>query len=296
MIEFRKMHGLGNDFVVLDSRRKSVNLSLEQIRLIADRHLGIGCDQIMIMHPAKTSGDIYLQMLNADGSEAGACGNGTRCVASILLSELNKPKVHIETFSGVLSAYKKNNMIAVDMGPACFSPEDIPFSNADLNLEDLLYVPFPEVLSQTATLVSMGNPHAVFFVSDCEAIELEVIGPLIESHAYFPHRANVEFVQRLSDQKFRMRVWERGAGITMACGSGACAAAVAGARLGLVKGEVEIELDGGSLWIEILSDYHDVLPKESSGKNRVIMTGPVSYSFSGQITDLLSEAGKGMTQ
>ena len=111
MIEFRKMHGLGNDFVVLDSRIKSVNLSLEQIRLIADRHLGIGCDQIMIMHPAKTSGDIYLQMLNADGSEAGACGNGTRCVASILLSELNKPEVHIETLSGVLSAYYKNNMI-----------------------------------------------------------------------------------------------------------------------------------------------------------------------------------------
>ena len=119
MIEFRKMHGLGNDFVVLDSRRKSVNLSLEQIRLIADRHLGIGCDQIMIMHPAKTSGDIYLQMLNADGSEAGACGNGTRCVASILLSEFDKPEVHIETLSGVLSAYYKNNMIAVDMGPAC---------------------------------------------------------------------------------------------------------------------------------------------------------------------------------
>jgi diaminopimelate epimerase len=119
---------------------------------------------------------------------------------------------------------------------------------------------------------------------------------LIENHAYFPHRANVEFVQRLSDQTFRMRVWERGAGITMACGSGACAAAVAGARLGLVKGEVEIKLDGGSLWIEILADYNDVLPKESSGKNRVIMTGPVSYSFSGQITDLLSEAGKGMTQ
>ena len=290
------MHGLGNDFVVLDSRKTPLKVSPEQARLIADRHMGIGCDQLMILRPPKASGDIFLQMLNADGSEVGACGNGTRCVASILLSELNKTKVHIETISGVVSAFYHKDMIAVDMGPARFLPEDIPFLNTDLKLDDLLEVPFPELLSEKATLVSMGNPHAVFFVSDCEAVELEVIGPLIENHSYFPQKTNVEFVHYLSKGKFRMRVWERGVGITKACGSGACAAAVAGARLGLMKGEVEIELDGGSLWIEILADYSGALPKESSGKNRVIMTGPTSHSFSGCFADLLWHDGQSVNQ
>lgn len=296
MIKFKKMHGLGNDFVVLDSRKTPLKLSPEQTRLIADRHLGVGCDQIMIMHPPKASGDIFLEMLNADGSETGACGNGTRCVASILLSELKKTEVHIETVSGVLKAFYHKDMISVDMGPARFLPADIPFLSDNLRLDDLLKVPFPELFSETATLVSMGNPHTVFFVSDCEAVELEVLGPLIENHSYFPQKTNVEFVHRLPKGGFRIRVWERGVGITRACGSGACAVAVAGARLGLVKGEVEIELDGGSLWIEILSEYSGSLPKESSGKNKVIMTGPVSDSFSGCLTDLLLQAGEGVGQ
>ena len=222
----------------------------------------------------------FLQ-LNADGSEANACGNGTRCVASVLLSELKKQKVLIETISGIVSAYFNGSMIAVDMGPANFLPKDIPFDNSKLQLDDLLFVPFSEIISKTATLVSMGNPHAVYFVPNCEIIELEKIGPLIENHYSFPDRTNVEFVQKLSDGRMRMRVWERGAGITRACGSGACAVAVAGARHGFIDRKVEILLDGGSLWIEIVTDEKGILKKESSGKNRVIMTGPVTKSFSG---------------
>lgn len=287
MIDFTKMHGLGNDFVLIDARKVSVNLKSKHIQAIADRHLGVGCDQVMIMHPAKKSGDIFLQMLNADGSEAGACGNGTRCVASVLLSELKADVVHIETFSGTLRAFNNGNMVAVDMGPAYFMPEDIPFNNSELQLDDLLFVPFPEIIPETATLVSMGNPHAVFFVSDCEVLELEKIGPMIECHPYFPNRTNVEFVQQLSDGRLRMRVWERGTGITKACGSGACAAAVASARRGLTDKNVEILLDGGSLWIEIIDDKESLLGKESSGKNTVIMTGPVSQSFSGKISSTL---------
>ncbi len=289
MIEFTKMHGLGNDFVLLDGRQMPINLSSKQIKIISDRHLGIGCDQIMIMHPAQRTGDIYLQILNADGSEANACGNGTRCVASVLLSELKKQKVLIETISGIVSAYFNGSMIAVDMGPANFLPKDIPFDNSKLKLDDLLFVPFSEIISYTATLVSMGNPHAEFFVPNCEIIELEKIGPLIENHYSFPDRTNVEFVQKLSDGRMRMRVWERGAGITRACGSGACAVAVAGARHGFIDRKVEILLDGGSLWIEIVTDEKGILKKESSGKNRVIMTGTVTKSFSGQLSDLLSQ-------
>ena len=287
MIEFTKMHGLGNDFILIDSRKTSINLKSEHIQMIADRHLGVGCDQVMIMYPAKKSGDIYLRMLNSDGTEAGACGNGTRCVASVLLAELKKDKVHIETVSGMLRAFLNGDMIAVDMGPAHFKPEDIPFNNSELHLDDLLFVPFPEIITETATLISMGNPHAVFFVSDCERVELEKIGPLIENHSNFPERTNVEFVQQLPDGRLRMRVWERGVGITKACGSGACAAAVAGARRGLVESNVEILLDGGSLWVEILNHSKDISKKEGSGKNNIIMTGPVSYSFSGKISTSL---------
>lgn len=291
MIDFTKMHGLGNDFVLIDARQVSVNLKSEHIQAIADRHLGVGCDQVMIMHPAKKSGDIFLQMLNSDGSEAGACGNGTRCVASVLLSELKTDVVYIETLSGTLRAFNNRNMISVDMGPAYFMAEDIPFNNSELELDDFLFVPFPEIISETATLISMGNPHAVFFVPDCELVNLEKIGPLIEHHPNFPNRTNVEFVQQLSGGRLRMRVWERGAGITKACGSGACAAAVAGARLGLTGTNVEIILDGGTLWIEIINDSGGILKKESSGKNRIIMTGPVSHSFSGKIPGSLLQFG-----
>ncbi len=289
MIEFSKMHGLGNDFILIDSRQTLINLTSEHIQMISDRHLGVGCDQVMIMYPAKKSGDVYLRMLNSDGTETGACGNGTRCVASVLLSELNTDIVHIETVSGMLRAFRNGDMIAVDMGPAYFMPKDIPFYSSELHLNDLLFVPFPEIIAETATLISMGNPHAVFFVPDCEVVDIERIGPLIEHHSYFPDGTNVEFVQQLSDRKLRMRVWERGVGITKACGSGACAAAVAGARRGLVDKNVEILLDGGSLWVEILNHSEDEMKKEDSGKNSIIMTGPVSHSFSGKISGSLLE-------
>ena len=291
MIDFTKMHGLGNDFVIIDARKSSIKLTSENIQMIADRNLGVGCDQIMIIYPAKNSGDVYLKILNPDGSESGACGNGTRCVASVLLSELKRDMVHIETASGILSAFTNGNMISVNMGASKFMPEDIPFNNSELHLDDLLYVPFSEIIEEKATLISMGNPHAVFFVPDCELVDLEKIGPLIEHHSCFPNRTNVEFVQQLSGERLRMRVWERGVGVTKACGSGACAAAVAGARRGLVNTNVEILLDGGSLWVEILDYGEGLLKRESSGKNSVIMTGPASHSFSGKISRSLLKAG-----
>ncbi|MEJ6672684.1 MAG: diaminopimelate epimerase [Alphaproteobacteria bacterium] len=280
-LPFIKMHGLGNDFIILDARDGKHLPDTNGMRLLANRHTGIGCDQIMILQTSATGADVRLDMLNADGSVAGACGNGTRCVADIIMHEMHKSDITIETISGTLSAWHRRRegdvpLISVDMGMVRTGWRDIPLAEA-ANTAELELGP---VAPDKATCQSVGNPHAVMFVDDVAAIDLLDIGPKLEHHPLFPDRVNIEIVTVLSQNKLRMRVWERSAGITMACGSGACAAAVAAIRRGLTASEdVEVVLDGGSLFITW---------QAGKGRNgHVIMTGPTTHVAAGIIDPTL---------
>ena len=266
---FVKMHGLGNDFVVLDARNASFDLSEASTRAIADRKTGIGCDQLIVIEPPR-SGEAYafMQIRNADGDEVEACGNATRCIASLLMEEADSDRVVVETMVGLLDCRAAGNgSVTVDMGPANLDWQSIPLAQEmDTSTINLTVGPLAAPVG-----VNVGNPHAVFFVDDAEAIDLELWGPQVETHALFPQRTNVEAVQLLPDGRLRMRVWERGVGITRACGTGACATLVAAARRGLTGRQAEVILDGGSLQIEWRDDDH------------VVMTGPVARSFDGHI-------------
>lgn len=271
-LQFVKMNGIGNDFVVLDARSQSIDLSIDQARYIADRNFGIGCDQILIIAPSDAA-DITMLILNSDGSEAGACGNGSRCVADLVMGQLETSRLSMETRGGIIMAERIGDNIAIDMGPAKLGWQDIPLASEqdtagfDLGIDGL----------PLSIAVNMGNPHAVHIVDDAEAVDLALIGPQLEHHPMFPDRANIEFISSLAPDEIRMRVWERGAGITIACGTGACAAAVAAARAGLTGRKVKVHLDGGILDIEWRDD------------GGVTMTGPSSYVFDGVID--LSKAG-----
>ncbi len=270
---FTKMHGLGNDFVVLDGRQVALTISAAQARAIADRRTGVGCDQVIVVEPP-TSGlaDAFMRIRNADGSEAAACGNAVRCVAAMIMAENTATQVVIETIAGLLDAEAADGGdIAVDMGQARLDWRDIPLAGpADTLHLNIEAGPFKDPVA-----VSMGNPHAVFFVDDASAAALETFGPAIERHEMFPRFVNVGAAQVLSEYKIRLRVWERGVGITRACGTGACAALVAAHRRGYTGRDAEVILDGGSLGIEWLSDDH------------VLMTGPATISFQGALNELL---------
>ncbi len=268
-LAFTKMHGLGNDFVVLDGRGGGLAVGPAEARAIADRRTGIGCDQVLIMEPAANgAADVFLRIRNPDGGEAEACGNGTRCVAAMIMGETTATELNIETVAGVLRAEAAaDGMIAVDMGPVATEWRDIPLARE----ADTLNLGIGAGPLNDPAAVNIGNPHMVFFVDDAEAVALAEVGPELEGHELFPDRANVEAVQVIGLDRLRMRVWERGAGITRACGSGACAAAVAAHRRGLVGRKVEVVLDGGPLLIEWRDDNH------------VVMTGPVAVSFTGRI-------------
>ncbi|MDX2143137.1 MAG: diaminopimelate epimerase [Rhodospirillaceae bacterium] len=263
---FRKMHGIGNDFVVLDTRGQPLDLTTRAARTLADRRWGVGCDEILIIERPKNGGDAFMGVRNADGSIAEQCGNGVRCVADVLMNEMGKSRLTIETLGGPVTATRASNgHIAIDMGLAKTEWRDIPLSEA----RDTLHLNISEGPLKDPVGVSMGNPHAVFFVPDALAIDLKTLGPKLEHHALFPHRANIEIVQVLSPTHLRMRVWERGSGITQACGTGACASLVAAVRRNLSARKATLTLDGGDLDIEWREDGH------------VIMTGPVAYSFDG---------------
>jgi diaminopimelate epimerase len=275
-IPFLKMHGLGNDFVVIDARSSNLSLTEAQVRAIADRRTGVGFDQFIVIQPPKTPGaTAFMHIRNPDGSEAGACGNATRCVAHLLMEESGAGEAVVETISGLLpSRMEAGGLVTVDMGPARLDWRDIPLAGP----ADTLRLDVAEGPWSGPVAVSMGNPHIVFFVDDVDAVPLERVGPVLEHHPAFPQRANIEFVQVLSRTKLRMRVWERSAGITRACGSGACAVQVAAVRRGLVERRAEVVLDGGSLTIEWREDGH------------VLMTGPVALSFTGVLQpDLVGE-------
>ncbi len=267
---FLKMHGLGNDFVVLDGRPAPISLTPGQVCAVADRQTGIGCDQLIVMEPPRSDrANVFMRIFNADGSEVAACGNATRCVASLVMEETGSDQVIVETAAGLLDAQAAvGGQIAVGMGRVRLDWRDIPLAEP----RDTLHLGLGSGPLQDPVGVNVGNPHAVFFVDDVEAVDLAVHGPKLETDALFPEFANIEAVQVLSGSLLRMRAWERGAGITKACGTGACAALVAAHRRGLTGRKAEVVLDGGTLFIEWLPDDH------------VLMTGPVATSFKGELS------------
>ena len=276
MIPFLKMHGLGNDFAVFDARKQGLALDPATARAIADRRRGVGCDQVIVI--AKTDGaDAAMRIFNADGGEVESCGNAARCVARLLLEDLDRDMVRIDTPGGPLVCSDAGGgLVTVDMGAPVLVWDKVPLScPADTN-RFMLSV---DGTSHAVSVVSMGNPHCVLFVDDAGKAPVASLGPRIETHPMFPKRTNVEFVSVRDRGHLRMRVWERGAGITQACGSGACAAAVAALRRGLADAKVEVELDGGVLAVEL---------SESDG--HILMTGPATLSFRGEVdfAELLS--------
>ena len=275
---FLKMHGLGNDFVVLDARQAALDLTPQRRRAIADRRLGVGCDQLIVLEPpTDREADVFMRIYNPDGGEAGACGNATRCVASVVMDERKTDHVTVQTISGMLDSQKTGMggnglpVISVDMGPALLDWRDIPVREAC----DTNHLPVGLGPLQDPVGTSMGNPHATFFVDDAAAIPLGELGPQLEHDRFFPERANIGVAQLLGEGRLRLRVWERGAGLTLACGSGACAAVVAASRRGLVQRMAEVVLEGGTLTIEWLRDGH------------VLMTGDIALAFKGELDQSL---------
>lgn len=269
-LPFLKMHGLGNDFVVLDGRARVLSIGPEAARRIADRRTGVGCDQLLILEPAKNGAAAALTIRNADGGEVGTCGNGARCIAALLLRETGGAAIAIETAAGPIEAIARpDGRVEVDMGPAGLDWPEIPLAQA---VADTAHLPVTAGPLFDPVGVGMGNPHAVFFVADAEAVDLQRWGREAEHHPLFPEGANVEVCSILDRAHIRMRVWERGVGITQACGSGACAALVAAVRRGVAERKAELILDGGTLEIEWrAADGH------------VLLTGPVAISFSGTL-------------
>lgn len=273
-IPFLKMHGLGNDFVVLDARKAALDLPLERRRAIADRRLGVGCDQLIVLEPpTEREADVFMRIYNPDGGEAGACGNATRCVASVVMDERKTDQVTVQTISGLLDSQKVGQganglpVISVDMGLARLDWRDIPVAGAC----DTNHLPVGAGPLQDPVGTNVGNPHATFFVDALEAIPLAELGPKLERDPFFPERANIGVVQVMARDRLRLRVWERGAGLTLACGSGACAAVVAASRRGLVDRKADVVLEKGTLGIEWLRDDH------------VMMTGGIALAFKGEL-------------
>ena len=265
---FLKMNGLGNDFIVVDARSRAYAPDPADIRRLASRSEGIGCDQFVVIDGSETA-DARVRFWNPDGGEAGACGNATRCVAWRLMEEAGADRVRLETAGGVLSAWRRGPLrVAVDMGRPRLHWRAVPL----VRPADTLAVPVAEAAGLgPATCLSMGNPHAVFFVADAGAVDAARIGPAVETSPLFPERVNVGFAEVRSRDRVRLRVWERAAGLTRACGSGACAALVAGVRRGLLDSAARLELDGGELEIAWGADGH------------VLMTGDVEIEFEGRL-------------
>ncbi len=270
-MKFMKMHGLGNDFVVLDHREGQKRITPDQARFLADRKMGVGCDQIITMEAVSNgSADVFIHLMNADGTEVGACGNGTRCIAWFLMEENKTDRCRIKTSSGVLNCTRAGDrMVTVDMGRPRTDWKEIPL----LQEQDTLHLDIEIKEYKDPVAVNVGNPHCVFFVEDAEKALIDEVGPKVENDLSFPERTNVEFVTRLAPDRLRMRVWERGTGVTKACGTGATASFVAARRRGLVDDKVDVVLDGGVLSFEERDDGH------------IIMTGAIEHVFNGEMLD-----------
>ncbi|WP_456307273.1 diaminopimelate epimerase [Paeniroseomonas aquatica] len=269
MIPFHKMHGLGNDFVVLDNRAGTLAVGAARAAALADRRTGIGCDQLILLERPTEGADVVMRIRNPDGSEAGACGNATRCIASLIAAEGGRDRVVVRTIAGDLPAEAlPGGLWRVDMGPARLGWQEVPLA-AEM---DTLHLPLGRGVLMDPAACSMGNPHATFFVPDLDAVPLATLGPSLETDPLFPQRANIGVVQVLTPGHIRLAVWERGAGLTLACGSGACAALVNAARRGLTGRRATVSLPGGDLGIEW---------RETDG--HVLMTGPVATAFTGML-------------
>jgi diaminopimelate epimerase len=265
------MNGLGNDFVVLDARVRSLVLGEDAVRAIADRKEGIGCDQLIALEPSARA-DVFMRIWNADGGEVGACGNAARCVASLVAAERGEPHVSIETESGILhAAVNRDGSVTIDMGAPRFAWNEIPLSKPFDDTRSI-EIEVDDPLLNSPSVVNVGNPHCLFFVDDVAAHDLARLGPTLEHHALFPERANISLVQVLAPEAIKVRTWERGAGLTRACGTAACAAAVASARRGLTGRKVEVTLPGGDLLIEW---------READG--HILMTGPHALDYEGTL-------------
>ncbi len=271
-IEFTKMHGLGNDFVVIDALSQSINLTREQIIAIADRHFGIGCDQLLLVEKAtNVQAEFRYRIFNADGGEVEQCGNGARCFALFVRQQglTKNTEIRVETASGLIELKVKNEQVTVNMGEPDFQPQSLPFlaenraESYDLMVNGIEYA---------IAAVSVGNPHAVMQVTNLDTLDIDQLGAAIESHERFPNRVNAGFMQIINRQEIRLRVFERGVGETRACGSGACAAMAIGRQAGLLDETVVVHLNGGNLSIQWSGEGHELL-----------MTGPATSVFDGKI-------------
>jgi diaminopimelate epimerase len=257
------MHGAGNDFIIMDARPAPLPLSPRRIAALADRRTGIGCDQFITLEAPPAGADVFMRIHNSDGTEAGACGNATRCVADLLHRESGAGRVVIQTIARALPTSIGADGITVDMGPAGLGWSDVPLARR----VDTLALP----IEGAPAAVGIGNAHATLFVDDVAAAPVTTLGPVLEFDPIFPRQANIGFAQVLAPDRIRLRVWERGAGLTLACGSGACATLVNAHRRGLTGRRAVVEMDGGALTIAWREDGH------------VLMTGPAALAFHGSV-------------
>ena len=273
-LHFRKMNGLGNDFVVFDGRTSSVVMDESKARAIADRATGIGCDQLIVLEKSPRA-DVRMRIWNNEGFEVESCGNATRCIADMLFDEMHKTRATIDTKGGFLIAEKGGDkLVTVDMGAPRFAWQDIPLSEKfhDTRYIELYVGPMDAPLLHSPSVVNVGNPHCIFWVKDLDVVDLVKVGPMLEHHPLFPQRANITLARVDSKDHAVIRVWERGAGLTKACGTAACAVMAAGFRLKRLDRKATITLPGGDLLMEI---------RESDG--HILMTGPVTYEYEGEL-------------
>ena len=272
---FRKMNGLGNDFVVLDARRDLITITEEKARTIADRKTGIGCDQLIVMENSNVA-DVRMRIWNAEGGEVPSCGNASRCIADLMFDELKADSATIETKGGFLVAKKAGeHLVTIDQGKPKFDWKDIPLSEAfpDTRHIELQIGPIDAPLLHSPSVVNVGNPHCIFWVNDLDVVDLSKIGPMLENHPMFPERANISLAQVVARDHVLLKVWERGAGLTQACGTAACATMAAGHRIKIIDAKCRITLPGGDLFMAVNDEGH------------ILMTGPSALDFEGTLPE-----------
>lgn len=273
-IPFLKMHGAGNDFVVIDTRSWKNKLTSKLAIKLADRRFGIGCDQVVALEKSERA-DVFMRLFNADGDEIGACGNASRCIAKLICEEKSVSEMTLETLAGVLSAKREEDGYTVNMGEPKWEWRDIPLSES----RNTLHLGLEEGILMDPVAINIGNPHMIFFVRDIDNVNLAILGAKLEHHPLFPTRVNVSAAQIVTPDHLRIKTWERGAGLTLACGSAACASVVAGVRRELCARKAQVDVPGGTLNIDWRATE-----KGLAGNGHVLMTGPAQTVFEGNIT------------
>lgn len=275
-IPFRKMNGLGNDFVVLDARQRALAISDAQARAIASRSSGVGCDQVIVMERSERA-DVRMRIWNAEGGEVESCGNASRCIADIVMDETGQATATIDTKGGFLTARRAGPLlVTIDQGKPRFDWTDIPLSEkfADTRHIELSVGPLEAPLMHSPSVVNVGNPHCIFWVKDLDVVDLAKVGPMLEHHPLFPQRTNVELARVDARDHVTVKVWERGAGLTQACGTAACAVMAAGHRIRIIDAKCRVSLPGGDLFMQVNPDT-----------GHVLMTGPLAYDFEGTLPE-----------